>query len=131
MSLKTSLVAQRVKKSACSAGDLGLIPRLGRYPGERNGFPFQYSCHVLFHGGAWHAIDHRLWCVWTSFRTNLSSLLEQIKPLGFIFAFLSGGSRGESVSWSSGLLTKFSSLQFYHQVSHFLAICELRATLNL
>ena len=29
---------------ACSAGDLGLIPGLGRSPGERNGYPLQYSC---------------------------------------------------------------------------------------
>ena len=32
------------KESACNAGDLGLIPGLGRFPGERNGYPFQYSC---------------------------------------------------------------------------------------
>ena len=32
------------KESACNAGDLGLIPGLGRSPGERNGYPFQYSC---------------------------------------------------------------------------------------
>ena len=29
---------------ACSAGDLGLIPGLGRSPGEGNGNPLQYSC---------------------------------------------------------------------------------------
>ena len=33
-----------VKASAYNAGDLGLIPGLGRYPGEGNGNPFQYSC---------------------------------------------------------------------------------------
>ena len=32
------------KESACSAGDLGLIPGLGRSPGEVNGYPLQYSC---------------------------------------------------------------------------------------
>ena len=32
------------KESACSAGDLGLIPGLGRSPGEGNGNPLQYSC---------------------------------------------------------------------------------------
>ena len=31
------------KESACNAGDLGLIPGLGRAPGERKGYPFQYS----------------------------------------------------------------------------------------
>ena len=31
------------KESAYNAGDLGLIPGLGRYRGERNGYPLQYS----------------------------------------------------------------------------------------
>ena len=32
------------KESACNAGDLGLIPGSGRFPGEGNGNPLQYSC---------------------------------------------------------------------------------------
>ena len=32
------------EESACSSGDLGLIPVLGRSPGEGNDKPFQYSC---------------------------------------------------------------------------------------
>ena len=31
------------KVSACNAGDLGSILQLGRYPGERKGYPLQYS----------------------------------------------------------------------------------------
>ena len=31
------------KESACSAGDLGSIPELGRSPGEGKGYPLQYS----------------------------------------------------------------------------------------
>ena len=31
------------KESTCNAGDLGLIPGLGRDPGEGNGYPLQYS----------------------------------------------------------------------------------------
>ena len=31
------------KESACSAGKLGLIPRLEKSPGEGNGYPLQYS----------------------------------------------------------------------------------------
>ena len=31
------------KESGCNAGDLGLIPGLGRSPGEKNGYPLQYS----------------------------------------------------------------------------------------
>ena len=37
------LVAQKVE-SACNVGDLGLIPGLGRSPGEGNGNPLQYPC---------------------------------------------------------------------------------------
>ena len=31
------------KESACNAEDLGLIPRLGRSPGEGKGYPLEYS----------------------------------------------------------------------------------------
>ena len=31
------------KESACNMGDLGLIPGLGRAPGEGKGYPLQYS----------------------------------------------------------------------------------------
>ena len=32
------------KDTACNAGDTGLIPGLGRFPGRGNGNPLQYSC---------------------------------------------------------------------------------------
>ena len=32
------------KESTCNAGDPGLIPRSGRFPGEGNGNLLQYSC---------------------------------------------------------------------------------------
>ena len=42
------------KESACNMGDLGLIPGLGRSPGEGNGNPLQYSClENPMDGGAW------------------------------------------------------------------------------
>ena len=37
------------KESACNAGDLSLIPGLGRSPEEGKGYPFQYS-GLEFHG---------------------------------------------------------------------------------
>ena len=47
------------KESACSAGDLGLIPGLGRFPGEGNGNPLQYSClENLMDRGAWWITVH-------------------------------------------------------------------------
>ena len=46
-----------VKASACNVGDLGLIPGLGRFPGEGNGNPLQYSClENPMDGGAWWTI---------------------------------------------------------------------------
>ena len=44
------------KESACSAGDLGSIPRSGRSPGEVIGYPLQYSglensTDYIVHGG--------------------------------------------------------------------------------
>ena len=32
------------KESARNAGDLSPIPGSGRFPGEQNGYPLQYSC---------------------------------------------------------------------------------------
>ena len=47
------------KASACSAGDLGSIPRLGRPPGEGNGHPLQYSgLENSMDRGAWGATVH-------------------------------------------------------------------------
>ena len=41
------------KASAYNAGDSGSIPGLGRFPGEGNGTPLQYSClENPMHGGA-------------------------------------------------------------------------------
>ena len=38
------------KEPACSAGDLGLIPGLGRSHGGGHGNPLQYSCLKILHG---------------------------------------------------------------------------------
>ena len=38
------------KESACNAGDLGLIPGLGRSPGRGHGNTRQYSCLENPHG---------------------------------------------------------------------------------
>ena len=42
------------KESACNAGDLGLIPGLGRSPGEEKGYSLQYS-------GLENSMDYRPW----------------------------------------------------------------------
>ena len=42
------------KECTCNVGDLGLIPGLGRYPAEGNGYPLQYS-------GLENSMDRRTW----------------------------------------------------------------------
>jgi len=47
------------KESTCNAGDPGLIPGLGRSPGEGNSSPFQYFClENSMDRGAWQATVH-------------------------------------------------------------------------
>ena len=47
------------KEYACSVGDLSSIPGLGRFPGEGNGNPLQYSgLENSMDRGAWQAIVH-------------------------------------------------------------------------
>ena len=49
------------KESAYNAGDLGSIPGLGKFPGEGNGNPLQYSClGNSMVRGAWGATIHRV-----------------------------------------------------------------------
>ena len=54
------------KESACNAGGLGLIPELGRSPGEGNGYPLQYSClQNPMDRGAWWVTVHGVAKSWT------------------------------------------------------------------
>ena len=53
------------KESTCSARDTGLIPGLGKSPGEENGYPLQYSClEKSMDGGVWQAIIHGVTKSW-------------------------------------------------------------------
>ena len=47
------------KESACNTRDPGSIPGLGRFPGEGNGNPLQYSClRNSMDRGTWQATAH-------------------------------------------------------------------------
>ena len=56
-------LAKMVKKSACSAGDLGSIPRSGISSQEGNGYPLQCSCleNSIDRGAlqAYSPLDHK------------------------------------------------------------------------
>ena len=57
------------KEFACSEGGLGSFPGLGRFPGERNTYPLQYSClDNSMDRGAWKATVHGV----TKSQTQLS-----------------------------------------------------------
>ena len=58
-----------VKNLPASAGNMGLIPGLGRSPGEGNGYPFQYVClENSMDREAWWAMIHGV----TQSQTRLS-----------------------------------------------------------
>ena len=54
---RASLVVSS-KESTCSAGDVGLIRGSGRFPGEGNGNPLQYSPENPTDTGAWRVRVH-------------------------------------------------------------------------
>ena len=64
------------KESACNAGDLGLIPGLGRLPGEEKGYPLQYS-------GLENSMDYTVHVIAESGKTE--QLSQCIKPPVYIF----------------------------------------------
>ena len=73
-----SLGGSVVKKPLVNAGDQGLIPESGRYPGEGNGNPFQYSClENPMDRGAWWALVHGV----ANSRTQLKQLSTHSHPV--------------------------------------------------
>ena len=53
------LVVKNLPANTGNIGDVGLIPQLGRSPGEGHGNPLQYFClENLINRGAWQAIVH-------------------------------------------------------------------------
>ena len=74
------------KESACNAGDLCLIPGLGRTSREGNGNSFQYSCLE----NPWWAIVHEV----TRIRQDLAT-----KPPRHLPMYLSIYHRNDFASW--------------------------------
>ena len=69
------------KEYACSVGDLSSIPGLGRFPGEGNGNPLQYSgLENSMDRGAWQAIVHGV----TKSQTQLSNFHFHLHPLSSV-----------------------------------------------
>ena len=64
------------------AGDMGLIPGLGKSPGEGNGNPLQYSClENPMDRGAWRATVHSI--IWS--QTQLKRLSTDLPKISVAF----------------------------------------------
>ena len=59
------------KESACNAGDLCLIPGLGRSPGGEHGYPFQYLCLE-------NPMDRGAWWVYSPWGRKESDMTEYL-----------------------------------------------------
>ena len=70
------------KESACSVGDPGLIPGLGRSSGEGNGNPLQSSClENLMYRGHWWAMAHGVVRIRHNLGLNLGHYLAPLQCL--------------------------------------------------
>ena len=73
------------KETSCSAGDLGLIPGLGRPPGEGNGYLLQYS-------GLENSMDgiHGVAKSQTQLNNfpSLSTSLQSVIPVKYLLSFI-------------------------------------------
>ena len=73
------------KESARNAGDPSSLPGLGKFSGEGNGNPFQYSClENSMDRGAWWATVHRVAKSWT-WLSNFIFTFIQLKYVNWNF----------------------------------------------
>ena len=83
------------KESTCDAGDLDLIPGLGRSPRERKGYPRQYSClENPMDRRAWRAAVHGVTKSWTR--------LSDLTLFFFLKLYFPGGSDGKEPVCNAG-----------------------------
>ena len=70
------------KEPACNIGDWGSIPGLGRYPGEENGNPLQYS-------GLEKSMDRRALWGYSPWGRKKLDMTEQLTHTHIVFSFFS------------------------------------------
>ena len=91
------------KESTCSAGDLGLVPGLGRSPGEGKGYPLQYAgleyfMNYIVHGvpksrtqlSCFHFTSHSLDVSLFLFFFNISKKLKLLLVIADSHVVISG-----------------------------------------
>ena len=76
------------KESTYSAGDLGSIPGLGRSPGERKGYPLQYSGLEIYMGYVHGVENSRTRLNNFHFQFSLSVVSDSLSPHGLQHARL-------------------------------------------
>ena len=104
------------KESACNAGNPGLIPGLGRPPGEGNGNPLQCSClENPMDRGAWQAAVPGVTRVGHDLSTKERDGLSCSEVCGI---FPDQGSKPSLLHW------KADSLPMSHQGSPCLGYCN-------
>ena len=116
-----------VKNLPANAGDTrdtGLIPVLGRSPGEGNGILLQYSClENPMDRGAWQATIHRVTKSWTRLKGQRDSV--QVLSQGGLFAMpwtaVCQTSPSITSSWS---LLKLMIVESVMPFNHFI-LCHL------
>ena len=80
------------KKSAGNAGIPGLIPEMGRSPGEGNGNPLQDSgLENPTDRGAWWATAHGVATYWTGLKPHVHKLGKQLENTRTAQAFTEKG----------------------------------------
>ena len=74
-----------VKNPSAIAGDVGLIPGLGRFSGEENGNPLQYSClgNPMDRGPWWAIYSQWGHNSWTQFKdqTTRNDIAQSLEKL--------------------------------------------------
>ena len=116
-----------VKNLPANAGDSGLIPGLGRLPGEGNNHPLQSCLENSMDREAWQAIVHEITRSWTQLSTHIISLY-------FLTYFKETESRQDNVSNALKLhsylefLTLFISYRFFANQCHLFIPTQLFLT---
>ena len=76
---QTMLVVKNPPANAGGITDMGSVPLSGRSPGERHGYPLQYSClESPMDRGAWQTMVHRV----AKSQTRLKRLSTQVYAKG-------------------------------------------------
>ena len=113
-----------MKRICQQCGRLGSIPRSGRYPGEENGYAFQYSClENSMDRGAWWASVHGI----SKSRTQLTNTISSsVQSLNHIWLFATPWITAHQASLSitsSWSLLRLMSIELVMPSSH-LILCR-------